>query len=156
MTLRLFEGNLGLHSLVQGPEKADLSVPVDAVTLDSLRFPEDGRTPVIDRRIDLIKADTQGSELLLLRGAAHTLEQDRPLLCVECEPYMNGDEHCLELVRWISEHGYSSFRVFHAEGLDPSQTVAEFAAVLTAEQVADRIRRKAVGPYGTLLAFPDA
>ena len=39
MTLRLFEGNLGLHSLVQGPEKADLSVPVDAVTLDSLRFP---------------------------------------------------------------------------------------------------------------------
>ena len=69
MTLRLFEGNLGLHSLVQGTEEADQSVPVDAVTLDSLRFPENGRAPVIDRRIDLIKADTQGSELLLLRGA---------------------------------------------------------------------------------------
>lgn len=156
MTLCLHDWNLGLHSLVHGTADADRCISVDAVTLDSLRFPEDGQVPVIDRRIDLIKADRQGSELLLLRGAERTLEQDRPLLCVECEPYMSGDEPCLDLVRWLNEHGYSSFRVFHAEGLDPYQTVAEFAAVLTAEQVMDRIRRKAVRPYGTLLAFPDA
>ena len=154
MTLGLFDWNLGLHSLVHGGGGAGRSVPVEAVTLDSLRFEEDGRPPAIDRRIDLIKADTQGSELLLLRGAERTLEADRPLLCLECEPYMSGDAHCLELVRWLNDHGYPRFRLFHADGQDPYQTVVEFAAVLTAEQVADRVRRKAIGPYGTLLAFP--
>jgi FkbM family methyltransferase len=153
-TLHLFDWNLGLHSLVHGGAEAGRSVAVEAVTLDSLRFPDDGGSPAIDRRIDLIKADTQGSELPILRGAERTLERDRPLLCLECEPYLSGDDECLALVRWLHDHGYQRFRVFHADGQDPYQTVVEFAAVLTVEQVADRVRRKAIGPYGTLLAFP--
>lgn len=59
-------GGLGLGSYQSGQ-----TVPV--VTIDSLDLP----------RCDLLKADVEGMELAVLRGAARTIEQFHPILYVE-------------------------------------------------------------------------
>ncbi len=153
--LTLFEGNLGKQSLVHENAFGDRSVLVPTVTLDSLCLGQSENHPLIDRRIDLIKADAQGSELMLLRGSERTLERDRPLLCVEFEPHLSGDELCLELVRWLTAHGYGRFRLFHANRAEPSRIIAEFANYWTAEEISALVVRNRIGPYGTLFAYPD-
>jgi FkbM family methyltransferase len=39
-----------------------------------------------DRRVDFVKLDVEGAELLVLRGAAATLARCRPILVFECGP----------------------------------------------------------------------
>jgi FkbM family methyltransferase len=116
--LHLFEQNFGLHSLVESGG-ATGSLDVETAALDDLCLPAAGRPARIARRIDLIKADTQGSELPLLRGAERTVTRDLPLLCLEFEPCLGGAERCLELVRWLAGHGYGAFRLFHATACEP-------------------------------------
>jgi FkbM family methyltransferase len=154
--LNLFGHNLGMHSLVfaggnAGQPTSSRDVPT--VTLDALRESADPSASV-GRRIDLLKADVQGSELPLLRGAERVLERDRPVLCLEYEPYLTGADACVALLEWLQGRGYASFRVFHSNVRDPHQALAEAVLLLTAEQVLEKVRRQLVGPYGSLLAFP--
>jgi FkbM family methyltransferase len=154
--LNLFDHNLGAHSLVCGGPEAIRAVPVSTTTLDSLRFPPSGALAApIDRPIDVIKADIQGSEAALLRGAERTLERDRPILCLEFEPAVSGEEACVGMVRWLCNHGYQSFRLFHALLADSYQALLELSTVLSADGVIGQVNRKLVGRYGTLLAISD-
>lgn len=153
--LTLFDGNLGKHSLVHENAMGERSILVPTITLDALRVGQGGTPPVIDRRIDLLKADAQGSELMLLRGSEQTLERDRPLLCLEFEPHLSGDALCLELVDWLIGHGYSRFRLFHANHDEPYRIITELANYWTGEELGAFVRRKRIGPYGTLFAYPD-
>ncbi len=151
--LNLFGGNLGMHSLVYGNGGAVGSSTVPTTTLDALRWAGESG-PGLRRRIDIIKADVQGSELALLRGAERTVERDRPVLCLECEPYLTGAAACSALVEWLQAHRYPWFRVFHSNVRDPYQALAESARLLSAEEVLEQIRRNQIGPYGSLMAYP--
>ena len=90
----------------------------------------------------------------LLRGAERTVARDRPLLCLEFEPYLAGADHGVELARRLEGHGYGQFRVFHANAPGPAQAVDEWANTWAADEVIALVRRNAVGPYGTLFAVP--
>jgi FkbM family methyltransferase len=151
--LNLFGQNLGFHSLVYGSREAAGFSVVPTTTLDTLRWSGDGPAPV-GRRVDLIKADVQGSELPLLRGAERTVAEDRPILCLEFEPYLAGPEPCVALVEWLQARRYPWFRVFHSNVRDAYPALVEFTRLLTAPEVLEQVQRKLVGPYGTLLAFP--
>jgi FkbM family methyltransferase len=151
--LNLFAQNLGFHSLVYGAGEAVGSSEVRTTTLDSLRQPADG-SPTLGRGIDVLKADVQGSELALLRGAERTLERDRPILCLEFEPYLTGAEACVALVEWLQARRYPWFRVFHSNVREPYPALVEFTRLLTAGEVLEQVGRKLIGPYGSLLAFP--
>lgn len=150
--LHLCDRNRALHSLVYGGREAIDVRYVSTATLDDLRGPEG--TPPLPRRIDLLKADIQGAERLLLRGAGRTLDRDRPLVCLEFEPGLSGPDVCVELVECLRGHGYAAFRVFHATAADPYPMLAEAARLLTAEEVVALVRNGPIGPSGTLLAFP--
>ena len=126
-------------------------VEVKTQRLDDLVF---GTEPVITRRVDLIKADTQGSELMMMRGGEQLLRRDRPLLCLEFEPHLNGIDYSVELVRWLESMGYTSFRFFHANVSEPFTIVQELHLLENGDDIVARVRRKVVGPFGTLIAYP--
>jgi FkbM family methyltransferase len=69
--------------------------PIVAIPLDGLN---------IDRRVSLIKLDTEGHELATLRGFARTIQRDKPTLIVETA---DGSE----AVRLIESWGYSVSRL---------------------------------------------
>jgi FkbM family methyltransferase len=153
-SLNIHRGNLGLHSLVtQGPDVVGQR-EVTTTTLDALRFPEEETSPRIDRRIDLLKVDTQGCEGKILRGGQRTLARDRPLLCLGFEPSLAGAASCRELVHALEDLGYHSFRLFHATLNETYRSLLELGESLTADDVLARVERQQVGPYGTLLAYP--
>jgi FkbM family methyltransferase len=58
------------------------ALEVQACTLDEI---------LTDRRVDLIKLDIEGAELLALRGAERTINRNRPFLIFEC-----GSEYSLD------------------------------------------------------------
>jgi len=148
--LQVYEKNLGLHSLVHA-SSGSRGVEVKTQRLDDLVF---GTEPVITRRVDLIKADTQGSELMMMRGGEQLLRRDRPLLCLEFEPHLNGIDYSVELVRWLESMGYTSFRFFHANVSEPFTIVQELHLLENGDDIVARVRRKVVGPFGTLIAYP--
>ncbi|VTS04890.1 FkbM family methyltransferase [Tuwongella immobilis] len=150
--LNVFERNLGLHSLVHAGGSRGIEVTVEQ--LDHLAM-GDTPLPAFANRIDLIKADTQGSELALLRGGERLLERDRPVLVLEIEPPMDGAARAIELVRWLDQHHYTRFRVFHANFGDPYAVAQEWLDALDADAVISRIRSHAIRAYGTLVAYPD-
>lgn len=154
-SLSIFQGNLGLHSLeVAAPEGARIDVPTQ--TVDQLRKLELTPERGIPTRVSVLKADIQSGELRMLRGATKTLEYDAPLLCLECEPYLCGEEASLRVINWLREHGYSQFRVFHSNRSAPRQILPELARVLSHDEVAELIVARKIGAYGTLVAFPDS
>ena len=56
-------------------EDSEKTAPeIQVIALDSLRFP---------RRVGLIKADVEGYEAELLKGAHETIMRDRPIICME-------------------------------------------------------------------------
>jgi FkbM family methyltransferase len=143
-------GNLGLHRLTtQVPTAGCMVVPT--TTVDAVR-----RQPDFPAPLSLLKADVQGAELSLLRGAEATLRADRPVLVLECEPYLTGVAACVELLEWLQAHGYGRVRLFHSDREAPAEVLPEFARLLTAEEAVRELRGGRVGPYGTVLAFPNA
>ena len=155
-TLNVFQENLGFHSLEVQRENG-MRRQIHTVTLDSLRGFDGESEPVIRKQVDLIKADVQGAELRLLRGAAQTIEQDHPMLCLEFEPYLTGDRPCLQLLDWLVDHGYCEFQLFHSNCDQPRGMVEALARTLNAQQIRDCVREKKVGAYGTLFTVhPDS
>lgn len=96
--------NVGGASLRPNPSSSGYSRSVQVSTLDAVAASEP--------RIDLVKIDVEGAELLVLRGAQAALELHRPCLIVELSVnsspfgYTSG-----ELVAWLDAHGYSVFDV---------------------------------------------
>jgi FkbM family methyltransferase len=154
-SLSIFQGNLGFHSLeVSARDATKLDVPIH--TIDRLRRSGAPEERAIATRVGILKADIQSGELRMLRGAVKTLQHDKPLLCLECEPYLGGAQASSHVVGWLREHGYSQFRVFHSDRRKPEQILPEFARLLSHDEVNRLIENKQVGAYGTLVAFPDA
>jgi FkbM family methyltransferase len=83
----------GMTRISRGNDEGE-KVRVPALTIDSFRR----RHP--NGRVRLIKCDVEGAELMVLRGAAATIDASRPL--VFCELY---DAYC-------ARYGYSSRDVF--------------------------------------------
>jgi FkbM family methyltransferase len=90
----------GLIDTGRGSKTTKISVPVR--TLDEVTLAEGLK------RVDLIKIDTEGAELFVLRGARETLKWHRPTIVFELErsnlkayPYGPSD-----IIDWLSEQGY--------------------------------------------------
>ncbi|WP_421864096.1 FkbM family methyltransferase [Parvibaculum sp.] len=103
------EANPGGHSFnpdLIWKQGNKISVPIHA--LDD--YIADRR---IDRRLDVLKSDTQGYEWQLISGARKTILRDKPLVLCEVAPKALkaiGDSH-EELLRFFEEAGYSMLMV---------------------------------------------
>ena len=80
----------------------DVTIPV--VALDDFFRAE-------RRRIAAIKIDVEGHELSVLRGAAGTIERDRPLVVVEAEARHAGEAGLAAVLAFFSDRGYEGFFV---------------------------------------------
>lgn len=89
---------IGDHGFCNLWERPD----IDSIPLSAL---------VGDRKVDAITMDTEGSELIVLRGARFTLEKDRPLVWVSVHPQFSVDMYDLtreDLLRFMWELDYRS------------------------------------------------
>lgn len=68
--------NIGGTSITKCTDKKGLSIKVD--TLDNIKIPE--------TKIDFIKIDVEGHEILVLKGAEETLKKHKPLIFIEIFP----------------------------------------------------------------------
>ena len=102
------------------PEEASLEVEVRFGTLD-----EYFSANKLDR-FDLLKADVEGSEILVLRGGRRTIEEFRPLIFLELlrkwsRPF---GYHPNDAIRMLGNIGYRCF-TFGKEGLIPFHEMNE-------------------------------
>jgi FkbM family methyltransferase len=169
--LNIFDKSSAIHSLVHGAQEAVTTKSVPVSTLDALS--EADGEPVLGRRVDLIKVDVCGSELALLKGGQRLLQEcrqgarsgsrqrnqpkgaERPVLCLDFQPQLQGPENCTELVQWLANCGYRTFRVFQADAVEPHQVLVESVPVWTAEEVVDQVRRKLIMAHAALVALPE-
>lgn len=98
-------GNAGLNKqgVLDGPTKDKPNAErlavrtVETLALDSLELQD----------VDFIKIDTQGYELEVLKSAERTLEQCKPVLCLELAD-RTPQEHTekMRVLAWLTERGY--------------------------------------------------
>ena len=94
-------GNSGGHSLGKTKYSGARTITVEAMTVDV--FVDANELP----RVDLLKADVEGAELLILRGASKTLRRHRPLMVLECSIHSSGFGYQpVDLVRFVESFGY--------------------------------------------------
>lgn len=88
------EGNYGCYSLTQntGFDIVPNKIPVEMNRLDDFGLPG----------CDLLKADVEGMELEVLKGATNLILKNKPVLCIENDR----DEGRDELRAWIESLGY--------------------------------------------------
>jgi FkbM family methyltransferase len=172
---RLLEKNIadnGLSELVtaypialgdrEGRASIDLSAATHNLGGASLRA---GAGEVTVRRLDdiiegearpaLIKVDTEGFELPVLRGAERTLQASRPLLCVEAkepEKFSGLFEYLAERHYLLGEtHNYSPTHIFFpvsaAEATALTTALSRFAGAfyIRAEAEQQRVRERLLG-----------
>ncbi len=84
--------NPGATQLLQAPLKDQDAIPVDASPLDDLHL----------ERCNLIKADVEGMELRILRGAESTLGRCMPVLYLEC----NTISHAVSIFEFLRDKSY--------------------------------------------------
>lgn len=86
-------------------EESVRTFPCRATTLDA--YAEARR---IDR-LDFVKCDVEGAELLVLRGGAETLRRTRPLLFLEVSRHWTADfaYQPVDVARFLQDLGYSRF-----------------------------------------------
>lgn len=106
LTLHAFQPGSGYSSFAPADRSSGSEIEVDVTTLDAVAGAYLDRTA-------LVKLDTEGAELLALRGAPQLLEQARPDFIIELEP-----EHLARQRSSIGEiqalfvaAGYSGFTI---------------------------------------------
>jgi len=78
-------------------------------------------------RVDFIKIDTEGAELLVLKGAAALIKRDRPVLCIEyhggkCNDFGYAVD---DLKTLIQAYGYSEEVIWQGTSVCYYQTIAK-------------------------------
>ena len=122
-------GSFELHQYDKSFEKISCSM----MTLDQYC-----QNQAIDK-VDFIKADIEGAEWLLLKGASNVIERERPMLFLEIQAHSTrlfGYEPC-DVFAWLVERGYRPFWVDPANGLkhvfDPSGVLPDHNFIFIAE-----------------------
>jgi FkbM family methyltransferase len=108
-------GNWGAGSIDNTNVSKHKAVAVNVLKLDEI----DGLS---DCLVGLLKIDVEGHELAVLRGAARTLVQSRPVILFEQQlsEFYDGST---EVINWLKEHGYEDFyEVLSFPGLPRSWT----------------------------------
>ncbi|HMB90212.1 MAG TPA: FkbM family methyltransferase [Rhodothermales bacterium] len=115
------------------------SFPVQQTTLDT--YLEQQEAPI---RVGLLKIDTQGNDLNVLKGAERTLQHSRPWVVVELifGPLYEGQARPDAVFTWLYEHGYHLAAFFNAHEAD-----AGWLAFADAVFVPDEVDRDYRAPY---------
>jgi len=91
-----------MNRLATGADAAKPTISVVAQSLDSI-VPESAD-------VSLIKADVEGGELLVVRGAGKTIDRCRPVICLEQKDlgknYRPGEKQYAALEHLKAAHGY--------------------------------------------------
>jgi FkbM family methyltransferase len=93
-------GATRIQSVSKTSKKGAMIQPLDSVPLKNLKF---------------VKADVEGWEIALLRGASIAIGKFRPTIFIEC----NSLQAILELFTWLEENKYISYGVL-AEAFNPN------------------------------------
>jgi FkbM family methyltransferase len=101
--LNTSKGHNGLHTLGATPLRFNDTIPIEVntKTLDSFFYD-------IDRKVDIIKIDTEGWEFNILKGALNTLKKYKPIIQIEWVPInmkqCSIDEN--EFLKFLTDIGY--------------------------------------------------
>jgi FkbM family methyltransferase len=92
-------GSEGRSTLHEPPFADATDIAVQVVPLDSVALP---------KRIGFIKVDVEGHEMQVLRGAAETIAEHRPVLLVEVESHDDRQTRVEDVVDLLTSHGYEA------------------------------------------------
>jgi len=113
-TILLSRDNYGDHRLIECVPDSGINAVTETTTLDKL-ISDLGKIP------DLIKVDTQGSELAILKGMRNTLSDDADNICmlVEFWPYgiSSRGESAAEFLDYLSQYQLNMCAIFEEPGL---------------------------------------
>ena len=92
-------------------------------------------------RIDLLKMDVEGAELMVLRGAAEMIEKRSPVMIVELhQPESKGFGHTVsETIHYLRDAGYSLYTVRY--GLTTRPQLLSFVEIVKNRQIVIAIPR---------------
>jgi FkbM family methyltransferase len=83
-------------------KRSEQGEEIDVKRLDDLK---------IGSSIDMLKVDVEGFEWEVLKGAAKTIEKDRPILIVEYSMDRNNSGSSADMLNWLqTEFGYTAYR----------------------------------------------
>jgi len=117
--------NLGMSSFHQPENYSGRKEKVEVISIDDW-FNTSGLT-----KIDLIKIDTEGSELAVLKGMKDVLEKQRPVLIVEINPetLSSFDLKPVDIYNYLNQFNFDEFlilengRLVHLNTNEASQTI---------------------------------
>jgi FkbM family methyltransferase len=88
------------HPMASASKEAG-ELPVYVTTLDGFWRRTVNEREVVDRHIDLIKIDTEGSELDVMKGAERVFKAHRPRFCIET----HSTENCVKAKAMLDDWG---------------------------------------------------
>lgn len=121
--------NQGMASLVSQNESTDQVLEIEAICLD--QFVQERKI----KKIDFIKLDLQGAELLALQGAERIIRDMRPLLCFEVSPEdLNAVQlNSREFIQKIEALGYTIHPILSNGSKGPQLQTNKIALDFSAE-----------------------